>query len=107
MSGASVILAINLFVAGLLAAAFLTIAAFDRQRVAARWFGAAYLTGMSTMLIEFGIATIGTSLVAVLAAFASILAAMLLFNVGVARNYGVRVPWLLMGTVFVVSVAAC
>jgi diguanylate cyclase (GGDEF)-like protein len=107
MSGASVILAINLFVAGLLAAAFLTVAAFDRQRVAARWFGAAYLTGMSNTLIEFGIATIGTSLAAVLAAFASILAAMLLINVGVARNYGVRVPWLAMGTVFFVSVAAC
>jgi diguanylate cyclase (GGDEF)-like protein len=107
MSGASFILAINLFVAGLLAAAFLTIAAHDGQRRAARWFGAAYLVGMSNILVEFGIAAIGTSLAAVLAAFAAILAAMLVFNVGLARHYGVRVPWLALMAVFLASVAAC
>ncbi len=107
MSGAGFILGINLFVAALLSAAFLTIAAFDRQRSPARWLGAAYIVGMSNMLIEFGIASLGSSLAAVLAAFAAILAAMLVFNVGVARNYGVRVPWLAMLAVFGASIAAC
>ena len=37
MSGAGFILAINLFVAGLLAASFMTIAAHDRRRISARW----------------------------------------------------------------------
>ena len=37
MTGAGFIITINLFVAGLLAAAFLTIAAYDRRRESARW----------------------------------------------------------------------
>ena len=107
MSGAGFILAINLFVAALLAAAFMTIAVYDPRRVSARWFGFAYVVGMSNFVIEFAIATFGTSVPAVVAAFAAFLAAMVVFNVGIARNYGVRVPWIAMGVVFAVSVATC
>ena len=62
MSGAGFILAINLFVAGLLAAAFLTIAAYDRRRESARWLALGYIVGMSNFLFEFAIATFGTSI---------------------------------------------
>ena len=107
MGGAGFILAINLFVAGLLAAAFLTIAVYDPRRVSARWLGFAYVVGMSNFTIEFAISTYGTSVAAVVAAFAAFLAAMVVFNVGVARNYRVRVPWVAMSLVFVASVATC
>jgi diguanylate cyclase (GGDEF)-like protein len=107
MSGAGFILAINLFVAALLAAAFMTIAVYDPRRVSARWFGFAYIVGMSYFVIEFAIATFGTSVPAVVTSFAAFLAAMVVFNVGIARNYGVRVPWVAMGVAFAVSVATC
>ena len=53
MNGASFILAINIFVAGLLAAAFLAIALQDSRRVAARWMVASYGAGIVYLLIEF------------------------------------------------------
>ena len=107
MSGAGFILAINLFVAGLLAASFMTIAAHDRRRISARWFALSYVIGMSDFLIEFAIATLGTSVLAVVSAFAALLAAMAVFNVGIARKYAVPAPWLTMTVVFVTSVAIC
>ena len=64
------------------------------------------VVGMSNFTIEFAIATYGTSVAAVVAAFAAFLAAMVVFNVGVARNYRVRVP-VAMSLVFVASVATC
>jgi hypothetical protein len=85
MTGAGFILTINLFVAGLLAAAFVTIAAYDRRRESARWFALAYTIGMTNFLFEFAIATFGTSTALVLAAYAALLAALTVFNVGVAR----------------------
>jgi diguanylate cyclase (GGDEF)-like protein len=107
MTGAGFILTINLFVAGLLAAAFVTIAAYDRRRESARWFALAYTIGMTNFLFEFAIATFGTSTVLVLAAYAALLAALTVFNVGVARKYAVPVPKIMMGIVFAASIAAC
>jgi diguanylate cyclase (GGDEF)-like protein len=107
MSGAGFILAINLFVAGLLAAAFLTIAAYDRRRESARWIALGYIIGMSNFLFEFAIATLGTSTALVLAGYASFLAALAIFNVGVARKYSVPAPWVTMSVVFIVSVVTC
>lgn len=107
MTGAGFILTINLFVAGLLAAAFVTIAAYDRRRESARWFALAYTIGMTNFLFEFAIATFGTSTVLVLAAYAALLAALTVFNIGVARKYAVPVPKIMMGIVFAASIAAC
>jgi diguanylate cyclase (GGDEF)-like protein len=107
MSGAEFILAINLCVAGLLAAAFLMIAAYDRRKESARWIALSYIIGMSNFLFEFAIASLGTSTVLVLAAYASLLAAFAVFNVGVARKYSVPAPWAIMAVVFAVSVAIC
>ena len=107
MSGAGFILAINLFVAGLLAAAFLTIAAYDRRRESARWLALAYIIGMSNFLFEFAIATLGNSTVLVLAAYAAFLAALAVFNIGIARRYSVPVPWVTMAVFFVASLVTC
>ena len=107
MTGAEFILAINLCVAGLLAAAFLSVAAYDRRHESARWFALSYVVGMSNFLFEFAIASLGTSIVLVLAAYASFLAALTVFNVGVARKYSVPAPWVTMAIVFVASVATC
>ena len=103
MNGAGFILAINLFVAGLLSAAFMMIAVYDRSRVAARWLAFAYAVGMGFFAIEAIIPSLDSARIAVVAAVACLLAGMGAFNAGVARNYGVGIPWRLIGTVFVVS----
>lgn len=107
MTGAGFILTINMFVAGLLAAAFMAIAAYDRRRESARWLAFGYIIGMSNFVIEFAIATFGTSTLLVVTAFASLLAALAVFNVGIARKYSVPTPWITMAVVFVASVTTC
>ena len=104
MSGAGFILTINMFVAGLLAAAFMAIAAYDRRRESARWLALGYAIGVANFLLELVIATVGTSTVLVLAAYAALLAAFTAFNVGIARKYAVPPPWTTMAVIFVVSV---
>lgn len=93
MSGAFFILVINLFVAGLLAAAFMTIAVYDARRVSARWMAASYLLGMAYFAVEFSIPAFSNAIPVVVFAFAVLLAAMLAFNVAVARRYDVAPPW--------------
>jgi diguanylate cyclase (GGDEF)-like protein len=107
VTGAGFILAINLFVAGLLAASFAAIAAYDRRREAPRWLALSYAIGMSNFLIEFAIATVGTSMPLVLAAYGALLAALSAFNIGIARKYAVPVPWVTMSIVFVAALATC
>ena len=104
MSGADYILAINLMVAGLLATSFVMIATYDRTNAAARWIAASYLLGMAYFGCEALIPVIGESRSSVPVAFGTFLAAMVAFNVGLARNYRVAAPWRLMGALFAVSV---
>ncbi len=96
MSGANFILAINLFVAGLLAAAFMTVAAYDTRRVAARWLALGYAVGMVYFVVEFSIPAFNYATPPVVAAFAVFLAATLIFNVGLANKYGIKPPWRFM-----------
>ena len=107
MSGAGFILAINLTVAGLLAGSFLAIATWDRTLDSARWFALAYTLGMASFGIEATIAILGTSVPVVVTSFATILAATLIFNIGLADKYRITPPLRLMLTVFVVSIVAC
>ena len=107
MHGANFILAINLVVAGLIAVAFLAVAAHDRPRAAARWIALAYFVGMANPLLEFAIATFGSHDWLVVSSFAVILGAMATLNIGIARKYEVTVPWLAMALLYVGSVAAC
>ena len=62
---------------------------------------------MSNVLFEFAIATLGTSTPLVLFAYAAFLAALAVFNVGIARRYSVPVPWTTMAIIFVASIVTC
>jgi diguanylate cyclase (GGDEF)-like protein len=106
MSGAGFILAINMAVAGLLAAAFLMVAVYDRKHAAARWLAFGYLLGMNYIAIEFVIPILGHPRLTVVAAFAVLLAAMVAFMAGIARKYGSPPPWPLMVAVFAISTIA-
>lgn len=90
MSGAFFILAINLVVTGLLAAAFLAIAAFDRARSTGRWLAGAYAAGVVYYGIELAIRLFALDIVAVTLGAAVLLGGLTAFNIGVARHYGVR-----------------
>ncbi|MEW9805824.1 GGDEF domain-containing protein [Mesorhizobium marinum] len=107
MTGAGFILAINLFVAGLLAASFAAIAAYDRRREAARWLALSYAIGMSNFLIEFAIATVGTSTLLVMASYGALLAALSVFNIGIARKYAVPVPLVTLCAISMVALVTC
>ncbi|MBX3583953.1 MAG: GGDEF domain-containing protein [Rhizobiaceae bacterium] len=107
MTGAGFILAINLFMAGLFAAAFMTIAIYDPRRESARWFALGYAVGMSNFLFEFAIASFGVSAILALAAFGSFLTALAIFNVGVAQKYSIPVPWLTMSMIILAALVAC
>jgi diguanylate cyclase (GGDEF)-like protein len=62
---------------------------------------------MSYFVFEFAIASFGTSMVLVLASYASFLAALTVLNVGVARKYSVPAPWIAMAIIFVASLVGC
>lgn len=104
MSGASFILAINLVVAGLLAAAFAMIALQDQKRSAGLWIALSYVLGMAYFVVEFVIPLLSDARMGVVGAFAVFLAAMAAFNTGVARRYEVAVPWQAMGVLFAASI---
>jgi diguanylate cyclase (GGDEF)-like protein len=107
MGGAGYILAINLAVAGLLAAAFFTAAVYDSRNEAPRWFACAYLIGVAYFLVEFVIyAFVGGPAMAVFS-FAVFLAALAAFNVGLAVKHQIKVLWLQMGVIFIASVILC
>ena len=93
MGSADYILAINLVVAGLLAAAFMTIAVHDVGRVSARWLAFGYVLGMAYFAIEFSIPSFDNARPVVVAAFAAFLGATIAFNGGLALKYGVAPPW--------------
>jgi len=107
MTGAGVVLTINLAVAGLLGGSFAMVAVYDRKQVAARWLAVTYGLAAVYLLIEFAISAFGVTPLVATVSFATFLAAMVLFNIGMARKYEVPVPWRLMGGIFVLSVAAC
>lgn len=93
MGGANFILAINLFVAGLLAAAFMAITFYDVGRASARWLAFGYLLGMAYYSIEFAIPVFDNARPAVVAGFSVFLGATIAFNGGLAHKYQVAPPW--------------
>lgn len=106
MSGAEFILAINLFVAGLLASAFLAIAIYDSRRISARWFALCYGLGIVYIGTEFTIPLFQDTRVIVAVNFAMFLAITLLMNVGLARRYEVTPPWRSMLAFFMLATIA-
>lgn len=105
MGGAAFILAINMFVAGLLSAAFMTIAVYDGKRDAARWLAGSYLCGVGYFVAEFAIPFYDDTSIGLVVAFAVFLAATITFNIGLARKYEVRPPLWGMGLFFVAATA--
>jgi diguanylate cyclase (GGDEF)-like protein len=105
MSGGAFILAINLSVAGFLAAAFIAIAIYDPVRVSARWLSASYALGMANLALEFAISLSGRGGVLAVAAYAAFLAALVAFNGGLARLYNLPLPWRAMAALFAAGIA--
>lgn len=99
MSGAVFILAINLSVAGLFAAAFLAVAVYDRARIAARWFAASFAFGMLNFLLEFAVASYGPSFILPVAAYMAFVGALAGFTRAIAHLHGRRPPWRTIATI--------
>lgn len=104
MSGAGFILAINIAVAGLLATVFMMIA-LDRTHASARWIALGYVFGMSNAAFELLIADVPGSRFLMTLTYASFLAALIAFDIGLARKYAVKPPWRLLGLGFAVALA--
>jgi diguanylate cyclase (GGDEF)-like protein len=100
MGGASYILAINLFVAGLIAAAFLAVAMHESARPAAQWFAASYLIGLAYLVVEASIPFMADARLPVVGSFAVFLAATIAFNAGLARRYALPFPWMPIAAFF-------
>ncbi|MBX3529476.1 MAG: diguanylate cyclase [Rhizobiaceae bacterium] len=105
MSGGAFILAINLSVAGFLAAAFLAIAIYDPVRVSARWFALGYAFGAANFILEFAISFSGYGGALSVAAYAVFLSALVAFNAGIARLLDLRVPWRTVAAIALAGVA--
>ena len=103
MSGASIILAINLLVAGLFCASFVLIALYDARHVSARWFALAYAAGMGYIVLEALIPAFADARLAVFLGHAVFLLTLLLLNIGIARRYDIKVPRSLLAAIFVIS----
>lgn len=93
MSGAGFILAINLFVAALLAAAFMMIAVYDVRRVSARWLALSYTLGAVYFAIEAAIPLVSDARIPVVLGFATFLGATIVLNAGLAHKYDTPPPW--------------
>jgi diguanylate cyclase (GGDEF)-like protein len=103
MTSAGYILAINLFIAGLFAAAFLSLAAYDRGRESARWLAASFLIGMAYFAAEFSIPLFSDARLPVTMAFAVFLAATIAFNVGLSRKYETTFHWPIIAVFAVIA----
>ncbi len=97
MSGASFILAINLFIAALFALAFLIIAATNRNDRVAGWFSLAYVFGLAYIGSEFILPVQGNPQFAYTAGFAAFLGAVTAITVGIAIRYRQQPSWALIG----------
>lgn len=104
MSGASVILFVNLMVGGLLTAFFLVLALYDRRLVSARWFAGAYGFGVAYIVGEFIIPFLVDATPVSILSSSSMVVALALLNIGIASRYKVRPPLLFLGIAFVLSV---
>lgn len=101
MSAAVFVLAINLFVAFIFATAFGLAAFYARGSVGARWLAACYGLGMLNPLLEFMLPWQQGSRLVQVAIALTLLTAMSLGVVGLARNYRVDPPWRALGAFLV------
>lgn len=104
--GAEFLLAVNFAIACILAAAFLTIAVYDDQRLSARWFALGYGLGAAFFGVELFTPLARGGLIAESLGYVALLAAIIAFNTGVSRFYDVRQPVIFIAIVLIIGVAA-
>jgi len=102
MSAAAFVLAINLCVAGIFVTAFLLVAVYTRA-VSARWLALAYGAGLVSVGLELILPFQNDPRLVGIGIFTAFLFAVGLAVVGLARNYRIDPPWLLLGAVTVLS----
>lgn len=103
MFGVEFIIAINIIVSGLLAAAFGAVYLYDPRQTAARWMTGAYVLGGLYSVVEFMLPMFGT-IFFVLLDFTIILAALAVFNGGLTAKYGGRSLILPMAAIIAAAV---
>lgn len=103
MSAASIVLAINLCVGAIFVSAFGFIAVYRRSAVGARFQAAAYSMTFVIGLLEYSMPYQTNAQAAAYGSFAAFLTAMLLSNIGLARHYEVKVPWLALSLLFALA----
>jgi len=106
MTGASFILAINLFIAALFALAFFLVAATNRSDGTPRWFALAYCCGLLYIGAEIILPVQINAQLTYTAGFAAFLGAMSCVTIGIAARYRQPIPWLLVGITAVLSILA-
>lgn len=106
MAGASFILAINIAVALLFAAAFLFVGAHNKADRVANWLALGYGSAIVYLISEFVLPMQEHPQFAYVLGFTGFLCSMLCLAVGIARHYRVPVPWRLLGLVTMASILA-
>lgn len=103
MNSALFVLAINMSISVIMAAAFVGLGRFDRRNVTARWFALAFalstLSSVGEMILQAGIAV---SLSRMLIAL-SMLGTFILIGRGLALRYRVELPWTGLLAIFIAS----
>jgi diguanylate cyclase (GGDEF)-like protein len=94
MGAAGFVLAINIFVAGLFAAAFGAVAWRYSSAIGARWLALAYALGILNSILEYILPGQDDPRLLGITVFAVALSAFLVCVVGLARHYAVAVPWI-------------
>jgi len=106
MAGASFILAINLFIAALFALAFFLVAATNRTDGTSRWFALAYCFGLLYIGAEIILPVQINAQLTYTAGFAAFLGAVSCITIGIASRYRQPIPWVLVATIAVLSIAS-
>lgn len=105
MSSASYLLAINISVASLLAAAFWIVSAWSDRPKSARLLAASYVCGVFYYAAEFITPHLTDARFGVTAGFLAILAATTIFSASLAVEFGRRMSWLPLSLVAAISPA--
>jgi diguanylate cyclase (GGDEF)-like protein len=106
MSAAAFVLAINLFIAFIFAAAFGTVAAYARSAMGARWLALGCGVGMFHPILEFFMPYQADPRPGQVAIFAVFLFANSLIVIGLAQHYRLTPPWRALGVLVPVSLVA-
>ena len=101
MSGAGIILAVNIAVASMFAASYVIVALTNRSQRAALWFGATYVIGMISPIGDFLSAFVDTPRLLEWMSYAGFLAATLSMSASFTIFHGQRPSWRRIGAIFV------